>query len=123
MIISPPQAADIENLKGELYALTEIAKTLTLPLELPELLDAVLKKIVGVIQPAEVSAVMLWDQSAGLFRPVAASGYDLDILCSLGLRAGESVTGKVFDEGVGRLLSTPEQVREAMADMRLPTGP
>jgi K+-sensing histidine kinase KdpD len=118
MIVCSPQAVDIETLQGELYALTEIAKTLTLPLELPELLDAVLKKIIGVIQPAEVSAVMLWDQSAGLFRPVAASGYDLDILCSLGLRAGESVTGKVFDEGVGRLLSTPEQVREAMADMR-----
>jgi K+-sensing histidine kinase KdpD len=39
-------------------------------------------------------------------------------LSQLGLRAGEAITGKVYDDGVGRLLSTPEQVAEAMADMR-----
>jgi K+-sensing histidine kinase KdpD len=109
---------NIDRLRSELFALTEIAKTLTAPLETPELLDAVIKKIVGVIEPAEVGAVMLWDQSAGLFRPVASIGYNLEILNELGLRAGESITGKVFDEGVGCLLSTPEQVLEAMADMR-----
>jgi K+-sensing histidine kinase KdpD len=36
----------------------------------------------------------------------------------MGLRAGESVTGKVYDQGQARLLSTPEEVAEAMADMR-----
>jgi len=108
----------IERLHRELNALTEIAKTLTLPLELPELLDAVLKKIVGVIEPAELGVVMLWDQSAGLFRPVASVGYDLEILTNLGFRAGESITGKVYDDGIGRLLGSPAQVAEAMEDMR-----
>jgi hypothetical protein len=110
--------SDIERLQRQLYALTEIAKTLTLPLELPELLDAVIQKIIGVIEPAEVGAVMLWDQPSGLFRPAAAFGYDTQALSELGLRAGEAITGKVFDEGVGCLLSTPERVAEAMADMR-----
>lgn len=107
-----------ERLQRELNALTEIAKTLTLPLELPGLLDAVLKKIVGVIEPAELGAVMLWDQSAGLFRPLASIGYKLEILSDIGLRAGESITGKVYDDGVGRVLNSPAQVAEAMADMR-----
>jgi K+-sensing histidine kinase KdpD len=118
MVMSPAQTANVERLSGELYALIEIAKALTLPLELPELLDAVMRKIVGVVEPAEVGAVMLWDQSAGLFRSVAAFGYNLEILKELGLRAGESVTGKVFDEGEELLLNTPEQVIKAMADMR-----
>src|SRR4030065_619650 len=109
---------DIERLQRQLYALTEIAKTLTLPLELPELLNAVIQKIIGVIEPAEAGAVMLWDQESGLFRPSAVFGYDLEVLSELGLRAGESVTGKVFDEGVGRLFNTPEQVARAMEDMR-----
>ncbi len=109
---------DIERLLRQLYALTEIAKTLTLPLELPELLNAVIQKIIGVIEPAEVGAVMLWDQPSGLFRPAAAFGYDGQALSELGLRAGEAITGKVFDDGVGRLVSTPERVAEAMADMR-----
>jgi K+-sensing histidine kinase KdpD len=82
------------------------------------LLDAVLKKIVGVIEPAELGTVMLWDRSSGLFRPMACIGYDLEILSDLGLRSGESITGKVYDEGVGQLLNSSEQVAEAMADMR-----
>ena len=109
---------DIERLQLQLYALTEIAKTLTLPLELPELLNAVIQKIIGVIEPAEVGAVMLWDQPAGLFRSAAAFGYDAQALSELGLRAGEAITGKVFDDGAGCLVSTPERVAEAMADMR-----
>ena len=109
---------DIERLQRQLYALTEIAKTLTLPLELPELLNAVIQKIVGVIEPAEVGAVMVWDQPAGLFRSAAAFGYDAQALSELGLRAGEAITGKVFDDGMGRLVSTPEEVAEEMADLR-----
>ncbi len=108
-----------ERLNAQLYALTEVAKTLTSPLSLPDLLDAIINKLVGVLEPAEVGAVMLWDQSAGLFRAEAAFGYDLEILREMGLRAGESITGKVYDEGKARLLSTPEQVKQAMADMRL----
>jgi K+-sensing histidine kinase KdpD len=110
---------DVERLQRELYALTEVAKTLTLPLELSELLNAVIQKIIGVIEPAEIGTVMLWDQSSGLLRPAADFGYELNELSELGLRAGESVTGKVFDEGIGRLFNTPELVAEAMQDLRL----
>jgi K+-sensing histidine kinase KdpD len=109
---------DIDRLQREFYALTEVAKTLTLPLELPELLNAVIQKIIGVVEPAEVGAVMLWDQASGLFRPSAVFGYDLGVLSELGLRAGESVTGKVFDQGAGCLFNTPEQVARAMENMR-----
>jgi hypothetical protein len=42
-----------ERLARELNALTEVAKTLVSPLELPKLLEAVLDKICGVLEPAE----------------------------------------------------------------------
>jgi K+-sensing histidine kinase KdpD len=108
---------DKKRLQRELYALTEVAKTLTLPLDLPELLQAVIEKIIGVIKPAEVGAVMIWDESSGLFRSVAAFGYNQKVISQLGLQAGESITGKVFDEDKGCLFSTPEQVAEAMSDL------
>src|SRR5512146_798299 len=108
----------LARLSLELHALTEVAKTLASPLELPALLDAVLCRIVDVVAQADIGTVMLWDQSAGLFRPEAAFGYDLQALKEMGLRAGESITGKVFDAGEARLLLTPEEVSEAMADMR-----
>lgn len=106
------------RLRRALFALTEVAKTLTQPLDLPELLDAVMQKIPGVVPAAQIGLVQLWDQSAGLFRPVASIGFNPQIIKDFGLRAGESITGKVYDEGVTRLIHTPEEVAGFMADMR-----
>ncbi len=111
---------ELERRTRELYSLGEVAKTLTAVLELPELLGAVMDKLSRVLEPAEAGAIMLWDQASGLFRAEAAFGYDLQILREMGLRAGESITGKVYDEGVAHLLATPAEVAEAMADMRPP---
>ena len=108
----------IARLKRELNAMTEVSRTLTASIELNELLSAIMEKIIGVLEPAEVGAIMLWDQSAGLFRPGAAYGYKLDSYQFLGLRAGEAITGKVFDQGQARLLATPDEVAQAMQDMR-----
>jgi len=110
--------ATVERLTRELHALTEISKTLTSPIELPILLNAILEKIIDVLKPAEIGTIMLWDQAAGLFRPWAATGYDLDTIKSLGLRGGESVTGKVYDSGKACLLLNREDVAHAMRDMR-----
>ncbi len=107
-----------QRLSKELIALTEVAKTLASPLELSDLLDAVMKKIPGVVEAAQIGLVMLWDQTAGLFRPVATFGFEPNIIKDLGLRAGESITGKVFDHGLPQLLSTSDEVATAMADMR-----
>jgi K+-sensing histidine kinase KdpD len=107
-----------ERLTGKLEAMTEVAKTLVSPVELPGLLDAVMRTIVRVVEQADMGAIMLWDEPAGVFRPAAAFGYDLEILKEIGLRAGESITGKVYDEGRARLLGTPEEIMQAMADMR-----
>ncbi len=109
---------EITVLTRQLHALTEVAKTLTSPLELPDLLHAVMDKIIGVLDPAELGVIMLWDQSAGLFRSETSFGFEEEILNEMGLRAGESITGKVFDEGQARLIKTPEEVAANMADMR-----
>jgi signal transduction histidine kinase len=108
----------ILQLKRELHAVTEVAKTLTLPLELPELLDETMKRIVGVLPAAQMGSVMLWDQASGLFRLSAAFGVDADTLQQIGLRAGEAITGKVFDSGQICLLRDPAEVAAAMADLR-----
>jgi len=110
--------SDIQRLRSQLHALTEVAKTLASPLDLPDLLAAVLDKITMVLAPAQAGAIMLWDPSSGLFRAEAAFGYDQSILKKIGLREGESITGKVFDAGSAILLATPDAVADAMSDMR-----
>lgn len=102
----------------ELHALTEVAKTLTSPQGIPELLQSVMDKLVDVIAPAEFGVVMLWDQSAGLFRPMATFGMSLETLRNMGLRASESITGKVYDDGNAMLFPSSEAVAEAQEDLR-----
>jgi K+-sensing histidine kinase KdpD len=116
--MSTSQAPVLHHPTGELEALAEVAKALASPLELPELLDAVMQTIVRVVHQADVGAIMLWNDPAGVFRPAAAFGYDLDVLKEIGLRSGESITGKVFDDARPVLLGTPAEVAGAMADMR-----
>src|SRR3990172_5101805 len=111
-------AHELERRTRELHALTEVAKTLTSPLDLSALLGAVMDRLVNVLEPAEIGAIMLWDAASGLFRPEATFGYDLSMMREMGLRAGESITGKVYAEGGTRLLATVAEVAEAMADMR-----
>lgn len=115
--MSDPIKIESARLKREMRVLTEVAKTLTQPLELPDLLDAIIKKLVGSFEPAQIGAVMLWNQSEGLFRAAAAFGYDLEILSGIRLTEGESVTGKVFTEGSAQLWKNPEEVKIAMQDM------
>jgi signal transduction histidine kinase len=109
---------DRDRKAGELEALTEVAKALVAPLDFPELLESVMATIGRVLEPADLGAVMLWDHPAGLFRAAAGFGYDLAALKEIGLRAGEAITGKVFDDGEARLLANPEEVIRAMADLR-----
>jgi signal transduction histidine kinase len=116
--LSTATATALERPTRELHALTEVAKTLNAPLALPELLAAVLETLADVLEPAEAGAVMLWDASAGVFRAAAAFGYDLARLSTVGLRAGEAITGKVYDAGAVRLFATPAEVAAAIADMR-----
>lgn len=108
---------DVARLSRELHTLSEVAKTLIKPLDLPDLLDNILTNLIGTLDPAEIGAVMLWDQSEGLFRPAAAFGYDFELLKEIGLIKGESVTGKVYEEGRACLWQTPADVEKAMEDM------
>jgi K+-sensing histidine kinase KdpD len=108
----------VDRITDEFHALAEVAKTLTSPLPLPELLDHALDCIHKIIPPAEVGAVMLWDEPAGLFRPAASQGFNPQAFKHIGLRQGEAITGKVFDRGKLSLLCSQEEVEEAMLDMR-----
>jgi signal transduction histidine kinase len=116
--MTPLKDYELERLSSELYVLTEVAKTLAMPLDLPDLLGSVMSKLANVLEPAEIGIIMLWDQASGLIRPAAAFGYDLVQMRDMELLPGEAITGKVYDEGQARLLSTPDEMAQIMADLR-----
>ena len=108
----------IDRLHRQIHALTEVSKSLSSPFDLHELLNHVMDKIIDVIEPAEIGTIMLWDESAGLFKAEASFGFERDALKAVGLRAGESITGKVFDSGVAQLLTDPDDIALAIKDIR-----
>jgi K+-sensing histidine kinase KdpD len=109
---------DFMRLASEQHTLTEIAKVISSSLELPDLLEKIMKTI-DALGKADAGAIMLWKGSSGLFRAEAAFGYDLPTLKSMGLQAGESITGRVFDEDRVCLFNSQQVIIDLMANMRL----
>lgn len=104
----------------ELHALIEVAKALTVHLELSELLETVMDRIDEILDPAEFGIILLWDPIEALFRPKASCGKGLrdpQILYKMEMQEDESITGKVYSGGEAHFWSTPGEVAEAQADM------
>jgi K+-sensing histidine kinase KdpD len=109
---------ELERTKSELEALIAVAKALTYPFALKELLSEVMDSFSNVLKSVDAGAVMLWDETARIFKAVAVCGYDPEIIREIELHEGESITGKVYADGKIRLLATPKEVEEEMCNMR-----
>ena len=80
-----------EKCRSELQALTEVAKSLTVHLELNHLLSAVMDGFSNVLESVDAGAIMLWDSQSRLLKAEAVFGYDPQILKEVRLRSGESI--------------------------------
>lgn len=102
----------------EQQAVADAIRILKMDLPLCDCLDLLLGKVFQVIPQAEFGVVMIWDQSSGLFRPWASYGCDAAVIKRVGLRAGESITGRVYEEGIPALLRSGQEVNRATENMR-----
>jgi len=110
-----------ERIANERNTLAEVAKALAAHVELDELLEAMMDRIVNVLAPVEFGFLFLWEAEQGLFLPQVAVGPNLpnsEALYELALRADESVTGKVFNEAEAQLFETPEKINALMGNLR-----
>ena len=113
--------ANHDLLTSKLRALTEVAEVLAARLELPQLLQSVMDKIIEILDPAEFGIILFWDQTRRVFRPQAATGqgqFDLQSLFAIDLQEGESITGRVYAAQKAQLLSTPAAVAQAMTGIK-----
>jgi K+-sensing histidine kinase KdpD len=108
----------MDRLEREHRTLTEMLGIVRNSIPLAKTLVALLEKAASVISQTEFGAVMLWDQSSGLFRPWASCGCETSVFNRIGLRSGESITGKVYEEGRGVLLGNQAESDAAMKNMR-----
>ena len=109
-----------EKIRRELNTLTEVSKTLITHADLPELLDAVMERIINTFPPAEFGVVFIWYPQENVFRPHGICGkgiHNPQILKEMRLRAGEAITGKVYECGKALLLNSPAEIAEIQSNM------
>jgi K+-sensing histidine kinase KdpD len=111
---------DTKRVERDLHGLAVVAKSLTVHLQLPELLETVMDTIDQILDPAEFGVILLWDPTEGVFRPKASCGAGLvhpESLYAMQLDESESVTGIVFDHDEALFWSTSEDVKSAQKNL------
>lgn len=106
---------------SKLNFLSDVAKVLIPPLELSQVLNAVMDRIARVLKPAEFGLIWLWDSAEGVLRLQAACGSELlnrPALSQVALQASETIIGKAYTEDTIVVLKTVSETAEALADLR-----
>jgi signal transduction histidine kinase len=110
-----------KNYQRELNVITEVSKSITAALELPELLQQVIGRITELLTSSEFGVVFVWEESTNVLRPMAASGHGLRNLgevYKMVLKPGESISGKTFEEGIDILLNSPDEIAAVISNLR-----
>src|SRR5690606_29822325 len=100
---------------SELTILVESIRSITSSLELNEVLETIMTNVFKIIPSAQGGYILLYDIAEERLIPKAPIGYDHRIY-GFQVKVGESITGTVFRDGIGKVLKSKEEVE---ADMRL----
>ncbi len=90
--------ADLQNRIGELHAIFEIDKAITSAIDLETVLQQIVQMSL-VLLNAKTSSIMLLDEESQELVVAAAHGLSEDYLSKGSIKVGESVAGRVIQEG------------------------
>ncbi|MGQ9474949.1 MAG: GAF domain-containing protein [Actinomycetota bacterium] len=90
--------ADLQNRIGELHAIFEIDKAITSAIDLQTVLQQIVQMSMALLN-AKTSSIMLLDEETQELVIAAAHGLSDEYLNKGPIRVGESVAGKVIQEG------------------------
>ena len=93
-----------------LQLLIEITRDLDLDLD--KLLSQILDRLNKVIPCADIGAIYLYDQDHQVLIPRSCLGYDLTAMQDLKLQSGESISGRIFQQGEAVMANSPEEVQK-----------
>ncbi|UTR08766.1 helix-turn-helix domain-containing protein [Evansella sp. LMS18] len=104
----------IERKENELYNLVNSFHSITSSLDIDVVLEKIIRNALKVIPAAEAGLLFLYDEKDKLLTPRAPLGFN-DSIYNVRFKVGESITGKVFEDGGGRIFNSKEKVYEEMA--------
>jgi signal transduction histidine kinase len=95
----------------------QIARTMARERDLAVMLPQFLSGLIDTLQAADAGVLLLFDPSDHRLKVAAAQGYDGPYVQQLQIAIGESLSGKVFQNGQAQVFATPKETATAMADM------
>ncbi|MBN2026300.1 MAG: GAF domain-containing protein [Actinobacteria bacterium] len=90
--------SDLEDRIGELHAIFEIDKAITSAIDLETVLQQIVQMSIGLLD-AKISSIMLIDEESQELVIAAAHGLSERYIDKGPIKIGESIAGKVIDEG------------------------
>lgn len=101
----------------EVVKLTEGIRSITSTLELEHVIRNLIQNALSVIPAADAGLLHLYDPTTERLVPKAAVGFRESVIQRFRLRVGESIAGKVFQDGQARLYRTQAEVVAGMHDI------
>jgi len=111
---------DYKSSYKEFHILAEIAETLTSHLNLRDLLQEIIQKVIDTVTPADFGVIFLWDPNENALCESVLFGnenIDLDLLLKMKLQMDESVFGKVYSTQEAQILSIPQKIEKVLGDL------
>ncbi len=109
----------VDNLRQQVNTLrlfNELSRSITTKLDLPLVLNTVVQSVTNLLS-YDYATISLQDRSGQWFRPMASSGYSLEILEGRSFEKGRGLVGSVIKTGM------PLVMEDTQSDPRYEPGP
>ncbi|MEJ8547948.1 GAF domain-containing protein [Brevibacillus borstelensis] len=101
----------------ELSKIMEGTRSIASFLDLDSVIHNLIQNTLSVIPAADAGLLHLYDPALERLVPRAAVGFHESVIHRFRLRVGESIAGKVYQDGVPRIYRTQHEVKQGMQDI------
>ncbi|MCG7335301.1 helix-turn-helix domain-containing protein [Sporosarcina sp. ACRSM] len=104
--------------ENELTILVDSIRSITSSLDLDEVLKKIMRNALKVIPATDAGYLLLYDEASDRLLAKAPIGFT-DNIYNFKVKKGESITGKVFEDGIGRFFNSHEELMNTMDDFHI----
>ncbi|MBG9945451.1 helix-turn-helix domain-containing protein [Brevibacillus formosus] len=97
--------------------LFEGIRSISATLDVHQIIRGIIGNALAVIPAADAGLLHLYDPTINRLIPKATVGFQDTVFKDLKMRVGESIAGKVFEDGVPRMYKTSQDTTHAMKDI------
>ncbi|MED1783938.1 helix-turn-helix domain-containing protein [Brevibacillus fortis] len=97
--------------------LFEGIRSISATLDLHQIIRGIIGNALAVIPAADAGLLHLYDSTIDRLIPKATVGFHDTVFQDLKMRVGESIAGKVFEDGIPRMYKTSQETTLAMKDI------